>query len=539
MIDTISLAINNIINILEANMAITINGKIFSGTFTPALLAEMISAIKKLPEPEIVPYDQAKTIVKEDETLLYLQREVVYIDEFNSTNKFTKIGSKNVISCFQVYIYSETDHLALHIDYTKNFGLMVRLSEFNYTNDINVMLVGGHPCAASETKLKNFITELFDASEKLKINITIKAQKLIEQNKFTKDDKFGFIYDKILEKADILSREFFKKPIDLSYFKGRKVSDLQDRSVKDSNGVQGMFAAISQAVELRIKSLQAKVELINSMLGERLTSEKKFLESVDLLFSKEGFALLNMGYENSNLYRDSQMAHFVFDIQTHKVLIISNSMGTPNETIRDVVRDDLDQEPHYHLLYNGRTGVYSIPDLSPKFKQKCLLWKPIIQKGIAEDSVIVEFTKAMGIEYHIPTINKLVKYIKSLDGKILDSKQEMVGSHTMFFKPTKSFEKFYVENDAILVSQNLEVLNELTEHKFAAKMRIYPKYTVDALLGCDTDAQAKLVKTELANKGIKAQLITFDTSFYVCVPAINVNHYAKSIPQARASLSMK
>ena len=94
-----------------------IKRKKFSGKLTSEILSTMVSLIKQLPEPTILSHE--RIITKADETVLCLQREVAYLDEFNFLSNINYIGTQKLDSCIFLYVYSETDHLVMHVDEKK------------------------------------------------------------------------------------------------------------------------------------------------------------------------------------------------------------------------------------------------------------------------------------------------------------------------------------------------------------------------------------------------------------------------------------
>lgn len=501
-------------------MPIVINNKKFSLSLN---IKTIIDELKKLPEPDIIPLHQHS--INPEETVLCLQREMGYIDEFNLTN-IKYLGSKNVVSCILLYLSSETDHLVVHVDDTKHIDLVSVLSAFNNKNGIKAMLVGGIPGQVSENNLRNIIEALLQVSKKLEIDITIEKQKIIECNKFTTDDRYSFIYDKILEKANRLSYQYFNKQLDLNYLSARTIVDLQERSVGLSTELQMIAAALSQAVELYKDSNMNNIKQLQSIFNHIVKTEDDFKKYIDKMFSKEGFKLLNIGYEQSKLYRDSKLSHFVFDIFSKKVYTISERMTTPNESYRSVVCLDTFKQSQYFLSYDGKKGTYIMPELTQEFVDHCQSLKPIVMKDYLSDKDIAEITMTIKINNHIPTLNELANFIKrSLQIKFSDNFSLL---QTVFFDTGKKSSNMYTNFE--ISTQNLIKINRITGYEFTAKIRRYPEYTVDAILACDSENQAKKIIEKIQKTDITAKLMRFsDGNFCVCIPAINVESYANQI----------
>jgi hypothetical protein len=162
-------------------MALIINGKLFN-TLTEESFQEMIEEVKKLPEPEVIPF--GKVNIKAEDVLLGLQRELVYSNKFNPTHTHKFIGSKMVYDCLVVYIYTETDYFLIHVDKcTDPIEITEYISQFNKEENIRVKLAGGFDEEIdSEKNLEKIIRQLFVAAQKLNVDIIIEEQKVLASN---------------------------------------------------------------------------------------------------------------------------------------------------------------------------------------------------------------------------------------------------------------------------------------------------------------------------------------------------------------------
>lgn len=174
-------------------MPLIINNKTFN-TLTGELLQEMIAEVKKLPEPEVIPF--GKVNIKAEDVLLCLQRELVYSNKFNPTNTQKFIGSKKVYDCLVVYIYTETDYLVIHVDkYIDPIEIPEYISRFNKEGNIRVKLAGGfNEDINSEKNLEKIIRQIFNAAQKLNVDITIEEQKILESNESENEEDLYLIY---------------------------------------------------------------------------------------------------------------------------------------------------------------------------------------------------------------------------------------------------------------------------------------------------------------------------------------------------------
>ncbi|MDR3501427.1 MAG: hypothetical protein P4L79_02490 [Legionella sp.] len=506
-------------------MPIIINRKLFKDKLSDKVVGEMIEEVKKIPEPEISS-DEMLSCDKQ-EIGLCLQRESFYLDQFYATSEIKYLGSKNVISCLVAYIHSETDHLVIHFDNTNNIDLTGLIKRFNSKQGIKVSLVGGIPSKQSEQTLNNIVKNIFEAANALAINIEITHQKVIENNKFSPEDKPAFIFNKIIEKADITFRRLFDRPLDEQYILGKKVSDLRNKSVECTPKLQLMAAMLSQAKEAFDTADKHKISMLDALFKKDIKDEKEFLAILDLMFSRQGFELLDLGYQKNALYGDSKLRDFVFDINTGKMFIISSQTKTPNEDIRAVSIYDRHQTASYLLCYDGSKGAYFIPDLSENFVRGCQKIMPLLHSTTFLDKSAI--STHFEIVLSIPETNKLMKFIRSMS--------EKKPTVSTFFTPSiTSTAQTYQPNE--VSNQNLLLIQELTGIPFKGRLRYYPEYTVDALVQCATEKEALKIKENLDEVFLNSLVIKYENEFAVCIPAINVGHYAQEIYEKKKYLGV-
>ena len=124
-------------------MGLIINGVIFQGEPTEATIKDMLDALNKIPQPEVIPIEKAN--VQQDEVVLAFQREILLIDLSDQASEvLTKrrlAGTKQLVTCVMICIFNKDKFLLVHLDAT-DIDLSVRLQQFKDTKNLKVMLLG-------------------------------------------------------------------------------------------------------------------------------------------------------------------------------------------------------------------------------------------------------------------------------------------------------------------------------------------------------------------------------------------------------------
>lgn len=498
----------------------------FDGDLTPLMLEKMIGEIKKLPEPTVKPISILG--FKPEETALCLQREAIYFDEFNLQNPIKYMGSKYVAECILVYIHSETDHLVVHVDDTSELSFTSYIKRFNYPKSIKVTLAGGFPGKISEGNLRRIVGALYTAEKELQIEITIEAQKILESNQSTLEERYDFVFDILMRKIELIGRQFFNSRIDPFTFK-KSPRDLKSTSVKgkiDQSVLLVMASMFSQAVE---SYDAAKAPTLKFLFGEFkrcVPTVTDFLKFAEFMFSQEAFELLNVGYTANNMYNQSSLYSFVFDIRDASIYRISSHTKTPYEIMRTMVLIDSNQPKRYLFHYDGRTDKYYFPTMSEQFIEKCLHYRKLITDNFADRS---QLPRLFGAPISVEYLNVVTKYARMIDENNI--KKINLYSSLLFFRIDIDRER-YVEGT--IQHPQLEQLKQLTGYAFVARQRKYPAYTVDAIYMCGSKQETDSINKELSDRGIISSVERFaEQGFAVCVPAINVHHYSQAIMMLR------
>jgi hypothetical protein len=501
-----------------------IKNKKYSGTLSPELIKTIITSIKTLPEPDIIPMNQAK--LTSEEVVLCLQREIAFIDQLASLETKRYLGSKYFSTCILIYMYTETEHAIIHVDHADCLDLSTLIKQFNDTNGMRVILAGGYPCDASEIALNTIIKALFKVAHSYKISITIDAQKIMENNYFSESDKYQEVYDALFRRGEVLYKKYFHKKLDIGLFKNNSFKDFETHLAHvNEDDLTIMAAALSQATEISNIKKKSELEYLSSFFTKHVPNEETFIQLFKAMFSKQGFELTDKGLENSQTYSKNKLMNFAFDLNTKQIIIIPEHLETPYENLRVIPPIDAGMTPHFFMAYTSRTGKYIQPKLSEQFLIKANMVKNLFNQPYIDFENI---TKQFRVENKASLINIIARFINlELDKPLKVSPS----SPCAFFNTNKSIQDLYCSET--FTTSNLEALNRVTGKLFQAKLRYHPQYTVDAMLLCDTENEAQMITKDVNDLRIRAEIIKVENNYcYVCVPAINVKCYADTIIQA-------
>lgn len=548
-------------------MPLLIGGK----RYNPQNLTGMIDAVKKLPQPEIVPLELGAHLPSE-EVLLCLQREVIYVDELNPNNSIKYMGSKMVVQCIAVYIHSPTDHLVVHVDQTTSLEFTPYIKQFNSKTNLKVTLAGGAPGGApgkaSQENLERILQALCQTSKDLEIEILIEYQKINENNRFTQEDEYDYAFDRYIEKIDLVSRQLFgqklvDQELDVKYFaynalrafkktifdilksdnkkdldKGSlpltTISDWKKNIYELLQITEVMFALVAETYDVNKSGEMIKNE-VEAVKNETFPNLQAFLNTAKYLFSKEGFDLHSKRCKENNSFPSVALSSFVFALDSNKIYKISVHMQTIAETHRimrifDYYKLAPGQQDRYRLFYNGRFNHLYLPPLSLKTIEECESVKPKVEKNIID-------SKFFSDKLHIPErpYQKIVaKFIRYTLGS-----SEL---HSLYLKrgfvlsgPKRSPK--YLDEDVKSPNDCLNHLNYLFGREFILKRREYRHLVLDAIYAGElSKKEADELEAELIRTGItyiiENNFEGKDGWYRFIVPAINIEHYAKAIEAA-------
>ncbi len=395
-----------------------INGKKFHPQSAPNT-TEIIYEIKSLPEPEIASLHDSSSI-EADNTVLCLQREIAYLDSLNFDSNIRYIGTKNLITCILVYLYSGTQHAIIHVDNKGKLDFTEILSKFNRDEKIEVTLIGGDPSTQNNTdlsnrNLENIVAMLLEAIGSLGHTLTITNQKLLEKN-CCSENKYQFVFDIIHSRADILYRELFNESLPDEVFKKFTVMDLCPQT-EENNTIssspqfpQEHLSQLSFELILARESYGFSSKLTKNWLPLfRSSNQTKidFINNIEQLFCNECFQMIDQ--TSSQLISPtiaSRLKNFVFDITTKKIHIVSKHMKTFNENIRCLLIYDENQPIDYFKCYNGKWNEHK---LSKNFLETCnSTYNQIKNDGKAKTGCFAKIESSSDVE----GANEILKNIK-------------------------------------------------------------------------------------------------------------------------------
>ena len=490
----------------------------------------MIARIKTLPEPEVVSFDSSP--VTPDETVICLQREIAYVDTLNPAVNVRYIGTKDMHDCITAYIYSETDHLIVHVDNYADLDLAPYISSFNYQHNIKISLVGGEAASATSIeKLKNIVSILYKSAEKLNIRVEVASQKLLEKNKYIEKARYQYAYNKILEKTDILCRQYYNGPLIQNELQGFTAQLFRHRNIAFTGEITAMvnlFGLAQDVYDPTVKESQLALELLPN-LPIHYASRSAFLTAIKKVFSVQGYRAICVPY-NDLFTQNTQLADFVFDINSNKIHVIDSVFFTPDEEHRSL---SLFSNPPYRLSFDGRSGQWFKPSISNGYIERCKKATALVKNNQGSRAEIADILHS---GHSIPAmINALIRNARNM----LNDSCEKRPYQGYFFKSKVELEASY--ETELVTSRNLICLKDLSGIDFKAKVRLSPVGTVDAYCEFSLFSRAQSLKQSLQEKNITSHIATIKNlegqdSYRLVVPAINAGQYAKAISSFKSNI---
>lgn len=475
----------------------------------------IIAAVKKLPEPIIA--SGYADIPPLEKVGLCLQGEMIYVDKTDPTQEMQYIGSKRVMTCIVLYIYSDTDHLCIHVDNTTNFDLTKEIEQFKDKSNIRVMLAGGLPKnEISTTNLKSILQKLLQAAEHN--NIAIVSQKLNDRNILTQDKKYEHVFTGIIKRMRNLYFLQYNKILDCAFFSERHPLELK---YKDCNDIASqMFIAGVFTAFLTTDNPHHPNEIeFNKIFKKHIPDENTFLKLAKNVFSKQGFAQFDKSFSGQETYGKA-LDSFVFDITSSNILTISHNTPTPLEAQREI---GIFFQTSYAHCYNTKIQQYIAPRLNPAFISRC---KKITDNVLSKTISRSQLAELFNTEYHAPLFEAIAEYI--LYSSLTPKPQKKLATFRLFDKPINdSYSQTNAEHSLITR------LNEMTGLSFIAKERKHPKHITDALVYATNSKGLTRIKQQLDLIGIDSNLLQTpnhpDGQYCLCIPAINLSKHAERI----------
>ena len=347
-------------------MSIKINNQCYSEHH----IEQLMIAIQQL--PKVGTKRQDAQTVNTEQSLIHLQREAAFINRSQDPH-LRFIGTKNLNSCLQVFFKNadNSECLGLHVDGDPHYDLQSKLALFS-SQQLSMDIIGGTPNnPLSKTILKSFLKTLINESDRLGIDITIESQHLLNTNEFKDNDRYEFIFNKILENAECACRYFFGESLDYSQFNEQSIDDLRTKNPNSFNQftlvIGSILGQINEAKHIENDSnfqfyvtMAQQTGLLpkqNESTENKNNQKTAFYEHVKNLFSTQSFALLYKTYNGNSIYPKARLRDFVLDLDNNTVCQISpqhNHTLSNSEHMRHVaMMSPADNHKHYMMVYNS------------------------------------------------------------------------------------------------------------------------------------------------------------------------------------------
>lgn len=502
-------------------IGLLIKGKIFSGKFDLSQLNEMITQLRSLPCPSVMPLGDSD--VTEEETALCLQREMLHVDVTNPLHPLNSkrfIGTKFVSTCIVACIYNDTNTFLIHVDSTE-INLAPELKKFTSTANLKVILIGaGDTNKKSQINVNSILLMLHKAASDLNLLIEITEQCVLERNAFKPEDSFRYLHDRIIAASTTLARKYFKTKFDLSRFPAKdKIIAFKKDAPKDGLLNPALIKLIPFVCDLHPKENLPIKNLCDLLFSKSILTLEDFYKSVDAIFSIQGYNILNSFMLERDGYVSYSLTNFVFNLDTKRVTVIPAAFTTPNELQRVIaVNREACTNTSYHYAFDNLSHQYRRPKFRVEFILNCLVIK---EKALDCSITAQDFCAALYMPFdltHVPIIYEFVT--------TLPHPESPPACLTLF--ASQHQENLY-QNDQLYSCDSLDDLNKITEKTFSLQMRKYPKCVLDALLICTSKDEAHKLKAKLSDKGINSYILNPAT---LCVGAINTSSVRMKISDA-------
>ena len=307
--------------------------------------------------------------------------------------------------------------MAIHVDgfdlsHPDTFNQIEKIINGFDDKEIKVAIIGGTNDERSKRNLLNIFTTLLKLSEKTNLDFIIEYQAIRHRNVFTDKNKPEFVYNKMIERLDILSRNYFKKPLDKKFIENKKVSDLINFHTKNDNDLLVFCVLIIHAHEVFKNSDKSQMMIYQSQASNIIKNENDFIKLAHRLFSVEGFNMIDNNYKINDLYNDARYNHFTFNFKTHDISIIKRSHFTPDEIIRDLHNIDFyNSKTTYFLCHDKNTNL--TPTLTDKFIKYCSSLQKDVLAGFTKESGEL-FPQDALIKYKETSVNRnmIFRFVK-------------------------------------------------------------------------------------------------------------------------------
>lgn len=266
------------------------------------------------------------------------------------------VGTKGILCCLFVYIYSPTDHFIIHCDHLHTFQFLEAINEFKTKDSLKVVIIGGSASYLDITRptLRYIILQLKAVAKALSIPVDIVGQKVLHHNKLTPEESRIAIFEVIMDRANLLYRRLFKKIPDFSRLK--LTPDLLERP-----------GSINTAFNTMIDEVSAYTVLDSRIYDIKLTPSEFEKTLCDFLNQKIKNRM-DTAMKGNDTYRPISLSDFVVDIKSKNIFHIPSYTATYQHQIR-AVRSIDNSCRDYHVCFIN--GGYLAPQLKQRLLKLC------------------------------------------------------------------------------------------------------------------------------------------------------------------------
>jgi hypothetical protein len=435
------------------------------------------SILSKILKIDPIPRQTIKNI-NPSEAVIILQREYAIFyataesKQKKSSSQVRYIGTKRLASCIFVFLSNREEYFAAHIDITRSIDFAEIIQSFKSKDNLSVTLIGGYSNdRTSVANIQFILDELINVSKQFKTKITISAQKILSHNDYTEKDSNLFVYNKLIEKADILHRYLYGEALDICHVQGQ-VADLSKE--KPFNQQAQFFNGV-----LLIGSAVMANPMFTTFLGliSGIKDNKtKFYELLNQQFCTTYRDMVLQADKLRSIHPSSSLDNFLLDMQTGQVFPMYACVKTTDETIRHArVSVDNYKLTKYMLIYQHNQYT------TPSFSDSCL---EMVKKYIVKDSkapprkisesdidAYLKKVRIVGLKFHIA--RDILNFIQDCPQLFFKTeltygfRESKEGKSFVFFKFPKSeygdaigkFQEFYKYflNKGLYISEKNDV----------------------------------------------------------------------------------
>lgn len=288
---------------------------------------------------------------------------------FFNPQQIPLVGTVNLYSCICLIATSNDPRDGLIIHCTnpslakEDHSLSKAFKQF-HGSDVFIRLIGGG-VNRSEVVLNWIYEQLAEVAKEKQV--TIVKQHVLERNKFQPETDSSYAcYHYILTRAEIFSLKIFGKPLN------RKKIAPYTSKVFDSVNTNFLTQMLCNVYLGWLKNVSPFKEDMTKCEREKAREipEEHFYSGINALFSRKGFKSFHEALTKKNIYSDSSLCHFLYNLKEESVQRIYCLTPLPYESLRRVALfDKANSKDFYQVVFNH--GELHPPELSDSFKKFC------------------------------------------------------------------------------------------------------------------------------------------------------------------------